>query len=129
MKKVEFDKQAYVNELGEKMVELFTQEYGYIDYDPELIPEEIEIGEVKLQLAVNGHEDCPRYNAQVMYVGGIEEYDIQIWVEYYRSSIFHTIQIMPMYEGKEYEFEPFDYELSKELIISTMNQLMLKELN
>ncbi|HDR7258668.1 TPA: hypothetical protein QCX12_002344 [Bacillus paranthracis] len=121
-------KQQWVNKLGEELTHLFLTDYGYIDYDPEFIPEEIEFGNIKLHLAVNGHKDCPRYNSQIMYIGEIEEHDIQIWVEYYRGSVFHTIQIMPAYEGPEYHFEPYEYIVPKHDIIETMKELMMEEL-
>lgn len=121
-------KQQWVNKLGEELTHLFLTDYGYIDYDPEFIPEEIELSDIKLQLALYGHEDCPRYNSQITYIGEIEEHDIQIWVEYYRGSVFHTIQIMPTYEGPEYHFEPYEYIVPKHHIIETMKELMMEEL-
>ncbi|MCM2532181.1 hypothetical protein NDK43_06935 [Neobacillus pocheonensis] len=124
----QFNKQMWANDLGAKLVEAFTQKYAWIDYDPELIPEEIEVDGVKLQLSVNGHEDCPRYNAQVTYIGEVEEQDTQIWVNYYRSSVLQSITVMPMYEGPEYHFESFEYKLEKRDIIRIMKQLMKDEL-
>jgi hypothetical protein len=120
-------KQERINQLGEKLKDLFLNEYGYTPWDNEYLPETIEVDGIELGLCGNGHEDCPRYNYELMYYGELEEENIAIHVDYYRASVFQRILIQSIYV-EDVETEPYEYNVPADFIASTMMQLMSDEL-
>ncbi|MFJ5751670.1 hypothetical protein ACIP97_24355 [Peribacillus frigoritolerans] len=122
-------KQERINQLGEKLKDLFLNTYGYTPWDSEYLPETIEVDGIELGLCGNGHKDCPRYNYDLTYYGEIEDENIAIYIEYYRASVFHSITIQNIYiDENEVEPKPYEYKVPGDFIAQTMIQLLAEEL-
>ncbi|MEK4130185.1 hypothetical protein NYE67_10915 [Solibacillus sp. FSL W8-0474] len=120
-------KQERINQLGEILKDLFLNNYGYTPYNLEFLPEKIEIDGIEISLCGNGHEDCPRYNYNLMYCGEIEEENIAIYIEYYRATVFQKLVIQNIYV-EDNEPQPYEYNTPPEFIVETMAQLLTEEL-
>ncbi|MFK4391510.1 hypothetical protein ABH916_003438 [Peribacillus frigoritolerans] len=121
-------KQGRINQLGEKLKDLFLNTYGYTPWDSEHLPETIEFEGIELGLSINGHEDCPRYNYDLTYYGEIEDENIAIYIEYYRASVIHSITVQNIYVEKDEPEFSFEYKMPADLIAQTMIQIMEDEL-